>query len=227
MYSLIHDSQLILGPIPFNYRLINGELEDLEIDFKVTPRDYEKVPLMINENTSLVPVVQNIPSYDSRFQSVGNFEWVIIDENGYPERVEMNYAINDKTLDQIKAEYKEQVAPIRYEKENQIITVTINDTEVEVFTSREERDQFVIKYVSCSNEPEVTHKYKFNNNVWLEIGCVEIQNILKEIDHIVQEAFDWEYSKYQEIDACTTGEEVYNVILREPEIVENPYDYST
>lgn len=217
MYSLIHNYQLILGPIKWNYRLINGELEDLEVDGKVSPRDYENVPITFDEVTYLIPAVEIISApYDPRFQSLGNFTWEIIEENGVPLRVEYTYPVLDKTLDQIKAEYKALVAPIRWEKENQIITVTINNTEVEVSTSRDERDQFVSKLVSCESVTEATHNYKFRNDVWVVIGCAEIHTILEEIDVVVQAAFDWEYSKYQEIDACTTGEEVYAVILRDP-----------
>ena len=217
MYSLIYNSQLILGPIKWNYRMINGELEDLEVNARVSPRDYDKVPIAFDEVTYLLPAVDIISApYDPRFQFLGNFSWEIIEEEGIPVRVEYTYPVFDKTLDTIKAEYKEQVAPIRWEKENQIITITINNTEVQVSTSRDERDQFVSKLVSCESVAEATHNYKFRNDVWVVIGCAEIHTILEEIDVIVQAAFNWEYSKYQEIDACTTGEEVYNVILREP-----------
>ena len=47
MYALVHNSQLILGPIQYNYRLINGEIEDLEFDYRVSPRDYDNVPIAI------------------------------------------------------------------------------------------------------------------------------------------------------------------------------------
>jgi len=214
MYALVHNSQLILGPIKYNYLLINGELEELEINAKVSPRDYERVPIIFDANTALVSVVQTIPTYDERFESLGNFEWSIFQENGYPERVDMTYTINNKTLEQIKEEYKARVAPIRWEKENgQLITITVNNTQVQVYTSREERDQFVSKLVSCSGIENATHNYKFRNDVWVEIGCTEIEYILQQIDMVVQDAFDWEYTKLQEIDACTTGQEVYDVDL--------------
>lgn len=214
MYALVHNSQLIIGPINYNYRLINAELEELEVNAKVSPRDYERVPIIFDANTALVPVVQDIPTYDERFESIGNFEWSIFQENGYPERVDMTYTINSKSLEQIKEEYKSRVSPIRWSKENdQLLILTINNTQVQVLTSREERAQFVNKLVSCSNIPNATHNYKFRNDVWVEIGCTEIEYILQQIDEAVQDSFDWEYTKLQEIDACTTGQEVYSVDL--------------
>ena len=212
MYALIHNSQLILGPIQWNYRLINGELEDLEVDAKVSPRDYENVPFTFDENTYLIPAVQNIPEYDGRFQSVGNFDWEIIQENDVPVRVEMTYPISNKTLDQIKQEYKSQLPDIRRQKETQIIDVTLGETTVQVSTSREERVSFVSKLVSSPGP----HNFKFENDVWLQITTTELEYVISQIDVKVQEAFDWEYSKVQEIDACETGEDVYNVIIVEP-----------
>lgn len=212
MYALIHNSQLILGPIQWNYRLINGELEDLEVDARVSPRDYENVPFTFDENTYLIPAVQNIPEYDGRFQSVGNFDWEIIQENDVPVRVEMTYAISNKTLDQIKQEYKSQLPDIRRQKETQIIDVTLGETIVQVSTSREERVSFVSKLVSSPGP----HNFKFENNVWLQITTTELEYVISQIDAKVQEAFDWEYSKVQEIDACETGEDVYNVVIVEP-----------
>jgi len=216
MYALIHNSQLILGPIQWNYRLINGELEDLEVDAKVSPRDYENVPFTFDENTYLIPAVQNIPEYDGRFQSVGNFDWEIIQENDVPVRVEMTYTISNKTLDQIKQEYKSQLPEIRRQKETQIIDVTLGETTVQVSTSREERLSFVSKLVSSPGP----HNFKFENDVWLQITTTELEYVISQIDVKVQEAFDWEYSKVQEIDACETGEDVYNVVIVEP--VEEP-----
>lgn len=212
MYALIHNSQLILGPIQYNYRMINGELEELEIDARVTPRDYENIPIQFDDLTFLIPVVQITPEHDTRFQSVGNFAWEIIQENDIPVRVEMTYPISNKTLEQIKEEYKTRLPDIRKQKETQIIDVTINDTIVQVSTAREERVSFVSKLVSSPGP----HNFKFENNVWLQITTTELEYVISQIDAKVQEAFDWEYTKVQEIDACETGEDVYNVVIVEP-----------
>ena len=64
------------------------------------------------------------------------------------------------------------------------------------------------------------HNFKFENNVWLQITTTELEYVISQIDAKVQEAFDWEYTKVQEIDACETGEDVYNVVIVEP--VEEP-----
>jgi hypothetical protein len=223
MYALIHDSQLILGPIGYNYRMINSELEELEIEGRVSPRDYENVPIKIDERTYVLPAIQIVPPYDARFQGVGNFEWEIIKENDIPIRVEMTYLIGDKTLDQIKQEYKSQIAPIRRAKENTYINLEINGIEVSISTSRENRLMFVNKLLASPG----IHKFKFKNDLWVEIAEEDLTYVISQIDKIVQAAFDWEYQKLQEIDACVTAEEVYNVILVEPQEIETPNALST
>ena len=219
MYALIHNLQLILGPIKYNYRLINSDLEELDIESRVSPRDYENVPIELDSATEtfLLPVVEIIPPYDPRFQGIGNFEWSIIKENDIPIRVEMSYSINDKSLEQIKEEYRRQVAPIRKEKENTTIEIQLNGSSVSVSTNREDRLSVVSKLMASPG----THNFKFGGGTWLEITTTELEYIISQIDLKVQEAFDWEYQKLQEIDACTTGEEVYNVVLIEPQEVEN------
>ena len=211
MYALIHDSQLILGPIGYNYRMINSDLEDLEIEERVSPRDYEKVPFQINENTYVLPAIQIIPPHDSRFQGVGNFEWEIIKENNIPVRVEFTYPIINKSLEKIKYEYKKQVAPIRKEKENVFIDIGLNGTIVNMSTRIEERLSLVSKLVASPGP----HQFKFNNDVWKEITTTELEYIISQIDAKVQEAFDWELAKLQEIDACVTIDEVYDAIYAE------------
>jgi hypothetical protein len=213
MYAFIHDSQLIWGPIGFNYRLFNSELEELELVNRVLPKDYENVPIYFDEKTCIVPAIQNIPEHDERFQRVGNFEWEIIKENDIPVRVEMNYPIHDKTLDEIKKEYKEKLSPIRKEKENVFIDVEIDGTIINISTDINERLSLVSKLIA-SPEP---HNFKFNDGIWMQISTAQLEYIISQIDSKVQEAFDWEYSKIQEIDACTTGEEVYSVVIIKPE----------
>lgn len=221
MYALIHDTQLILGPIKYNYRLINAELEELEIEERVSPRDGENVPLRINENTYLLPAVEIVPFCDSRFQSIGNFKWEIIREDEIPVKVEMTYSVNNKSLEEIKNEYKAQATSIRREKENTIIDIDINGTTVSVSTSREKRLVFVSKLMSLMS-PLETYIFKFKDDLWMEVTKQELEYIISQIDLKIQAAFDWEYLKFKEIDACSTGEEVYNIILREPQEQETP-----
>jgi hypothetical protein len=209
--ALIYNNSLILGPMGYNVRMINSELEELEVEETITPSSYTDLPIHFSDNlTHLLPLEKQVPSHDPKYHNVGNFSWEIIEENDVPTKVLLTYPITDKTLEEVKELRKQEVSPYRREKENTTITVLINDTEVEVSTSREERILLASK-LAASPGP---HNFKFQN-IWLEITTEELQYILNQVDVKVQEAFDWELAKLQEIDACETIDEVYDVTIRE------------
>ena len=209
--ALIHNNSLILGPMGFNVRYINSELEDLELEDRISPQSFQNLPIHFSDNlTHLLPLERDIPSHDPKYHNVGNFTWEIIEENEIPVKVLLTYEIGNKTLEEVKELRKQEVSPYRREKENTTITVSLNDTQVEVSTSREERLLLASK-LSAAPGP---HNYKFSNT-WLEITTEQLQTIVSAIDVKVQEAFDWELAKLQEIDACLTIESVYDVVIRE------------
>lgn len=209
--ALIHNNSLELGPMGFNVRMINSELEDLEVEERISPQSYTNLPIHFSDNqTHLLPIEKDIPPYDPKYYYVGNFTWEIIKENEVPVKVLLTYPIIDKTIEEVKSIRKEEVSPYRREKENTTITLTLNDTQVEVSTSREERLLLASK-LAASPGP---HNFKFKNT-WLEITTEQLQTIVSEIDTVVQAAFDWELAKLQEIDACLTIDDVYEVVIRE------------
>jgi hypothetical protein len=209
--ALIHNNSLILGPMGYNVRMINSELEELEVEEIIAPSSYTDLPIHFSDGlTHLLPLEKEVPSHDPKYHNVGNFSWEIIQEDDVPTKVLLTYPITDKTLEEVKELRKQEVSPYRKEKENTTITISVNDTEVEVSTSREERILLASK-LAASPGP---HNFKFQNT-WLEITTEELQYILNQIDIKVQEAFDWELSKLQEIDACETIDDVYDVVIRE------------
>lgn len=212
--ALIHNNQLILGPIKFNHLMIKSELEDLNITDEISFQSYQKLPIHFSDGlTHLLSSEEIIENYDGKYQYVGNLTWEIVELDNIPIKVNFNYPIINKTLEQSKNEVKAKLAPLRRKKENTILKININDTEIEVSTSREERMIISSKIVSSSGP----YNYKFNNT-WMEITKEQLQHICNLIDIKIQEAFDWEYSKIQEIDNCLTIDEVYNVSIYQDSI---------
>ena len=218
-FALVHDNQLILGPIGFNVRMINSELEELELDDRVSSQSYSQVPIHFSDGlTHLVPATKIIPDHDSKYHNVGNFNWEIVEdiEDDIAVEVRFVYPINDKTLEQIKGEYKVGVKPERQRRENTSIEVTINNSTITVSTDRENRLALIAKYIAGPGP----HNFKFDNGTWLEITTEDLQTIIQAVDLKVQETYDWELAKLQEIDACETKEAVYGVEIVPP--VETP-----
>ena len=217
--ALIHNNSLELGPMGFNVKYINADLEDLEVEERISPQSYTDLPIHFSDGlTHLLPIEKVVPENDPKYHNIGNFTWEIIEEDGTPVKVVFTYAIGDKTLEEVKVIRKQEVSPYRKEKENTIITLDVNGNSVQVSTSREERLLLASK-LSAAPGP---HNFKFSNT-WLEITTEQLQTIVSAIDVKVQEAFDWELAKLQEIDACETIDEVYDVIVRElPEEIQLP-----
>ena len=209
--ALIHNNSLELGPMGFNVKYINADLEDLEVEERISPQSYTELPIHFSDGlTHLLPIEKVVPEHDPKYQNIGNLTWEIVKEDDTPVKVVFTYPSVDKTLEEVKALRKQEVSPYRREKENTTITLDINGTSVQVSTSREERLMLASK-LSAAPGP---HNFKFANT-WLEITTEELQYVLNQIDLKVQEAFDWELAKLQEIDACETIDEVYDVIVRE------------
>jgi hypothetical protein len=207
--ALISNDSLILGPIGFNVRMINSELEGLELEERISTSSYTEVPIHFSDNsTHILPVEKILQSYDSKYYNIGNFTWNIIKEDEIPVKVVFEYPLISKSLEEIKEICKQEVKLIRKQKQNTKITLTIDGTEIQVSTSIEERTSLSNK-LSVADAP---YNYKFND-VWVVVTKLQLQDILSSIDIVVQGAFDWEFSKTQEIDNCNTIEEVYSVVI--------------
>jgi len=200
---------------------INADLEDLEVEERISPQSYTDLPIHFSDGlTHLLPIEKVVPEHDPKYHNIGNFTWEIIEdiEDDIPIKVIFTYPIVDKTLEEVKVIRKQEVSPYRKEKENTIITLDVNGNSVQVSTSREER---VLLASKLSAAPD-SHNFKFLSG-WLEVSTENLQYIVSEIDKVVQAAFDWELAKLQEIDACETIDEVYDVIVRElPEEIQPP-----
>ena len=208
--ALIDNNQLILGPFSYNMRMINSELEDLELSDVVGPQSYNDMPIHFSDGlTHLLPIEKNTEPFDSRYYNIGDFTWAIERQNGIPIKVLFTYPLIAKTLEEVKLEKKKDATLIRKQKESTIIEVTINGSQVEVSTNRDERQLLASK---LSASPGL-HNFKFRNT-WLEITSQELQYVISEVDNYVQSVFDWEHSKHQEIDSCLTIDEVYNINLK-------------
>jgi hypothetical protein len=209
MYALVNGQELLLGPIAFNVRMINSELEELELleRFRVSSADYQNVPLTIVDEVKILPARNQSPPFDPNYEYLyGPVHEIKEDE------VVFNYWKADRSLEDIKEQYKIKVKPERQRRENALIKVAVNDTEVEVSTDRENRLALTSKVVSGDGP----FNFKFASGVWVEVTKVDLQTIITAIDAKVQEAYDWELTKLQEIDACETKEAVYEVEITPP-----------
>lgn len=220
MFALVDGQQLILGPIAFNYRLINSVLEeDLGVNYVVNSLDYQNVPINVTDVIKILPTEIETPSYDSKFEYLSDPTYQIL-----TDKVIFTYQKKTKSLEQVKEEYKNQVPTERWRRENTtIINHDLNGVNIQVSTSRDSRASLMSKMI-CSSE---NFNYKLNDGTWVNISLQDLRNILMQIDQKVQEYFDWEKEITEQIDACKTCEEVYSIkIIPEIELFANSFNSS-
>jgi hypothetical protein len=200
MFALLNDNELVLGPIEFNYRLINSVLEDeLEVDYRIQPSDHSRVPIFITETIKLLKVIEDKPEYDSRHEKIYLSRYEIVNDN-----VVFYYEKSFVDLDIIKSKYRGIISNERWIRENSgHITHLINNTEVKVSTNRETRISLVTKLASGSGP----YNFKFGD-IWVEVTGEDIGNIITKIDQKIQTDFDWELQKINEINLCSSIDEL-------------------
>ena len=94
MYALVNGQELLLGPIAFNYRMINSVLEEeLELPDRVTSQDYQRVPITFTDEVKILPARNDVPEFDSRFQGVSQTSHTITED-----KVVFTYTVSDKSL---------------------------------------------------------------------------------------------------------------------------------
>lgn len=203
MFALVNDNELVLGPIEFNYRLINSSLEDdLEVDYRIQPSDHSRVPIIITEKIKLLKVVEDKPPYDPRYEEISLYKYEVINDE-----VIFYYEKSNIDLDKIKNEYKKIISNERWIRETSgYITHSINDIDIKISTDRETRISLVTKLAS-NNGP---YNFKFGD-VWVEITGENIGQIITKIDEKIQSDFDWELQKINEINLCSTIDELNSI----------------
>ena len=211
MYVITHHhdyDEVLLGPITWNPRFIASVLRtDLDLSFtpNIVASDEQKVPYEVLPNVWIRRVTNVSEDHNPKLHTLIGPYWVY---NGTEATAE--YRKQDKPLEIVKAELKQIVTANRYQKEVAGVKVTIQGVEVTVDTARDNRDVFVQKYLLMSDTDTVDWKFP---ETWLTLTKADLGIAVQGGVTHVQSQFSWENSKFNEIDACTTLEELDAVIL--------------
>jgi hypothetical protein len=205
MYVLIHKNRVVVGPMLWNRAMFAVGLERLGINGVVLSRLEPTTPMTIDENTRIAYSRYEYPEYNTKTQYLHGPFW------NFSEDIAVGtFEIKEKSVDIIKSELKQAVSNERYTLEVAGAKVTFNDTEYSVSTERTARDIFVQKYVSLGDSDTVNWKFPEG---FVTLSKTQLGQVIQAINTKVQEAFDWEYSKHQEIDAATTAEQLNDIVL--------------
>lgn len=211
MYVITHHhdyDEVLLGPVEWNPRFMSSVLRsdlDLNYDPRVLASDEQKVPFEVLPNVWIRRVEFVNEEHNPKLHTLMGPYWVY---DGVKATAE--YRKQDKPTDIIKSELKQIVTANRYNKEVAGVKVTIQGLEVTVDTSRGNRDIFVQKYLLMNDTDTV--EWKFPEG-WLTLTKTDLGLAVTSGANHVQSQFSWENAKFNEIDLCTTLEELDAVVL--------------
>ena len=159
---------------------------------------------METKQVKILPCREIYPSHNPKIQwlSGPNFQ---IDDN----IVIANYETKPLDLDVAKGNLIDKLPSARYAKEIKSINITLNDLVLTINTDRETRAIYANKLIGMG---ENNINWKFSEG-WMTLNKADLEYIIQQIDFSVQEAFDWELSKLNEIKVCKTLEELDKIVI--------------
>ena len=211
MYLLIektHDGMDFVhaGPMEWRPRLFQAILEDdLEINFNVPLSNDTAQPFIINEIARIIPVtdIGIVGEYNSKIHQLIGPKY-----NFSELSAEMYHIVENKPVELVRNELKSIIAANRYRYEIKGITVNIQNKDLYILTTREDRGLYLQAYQLGKDAVS----WKFGNE-FLVVSNTELGIISEAIATHIQAVFDWEHTKIIEIDNATTVEELDGLSL--------------
>lgn len=193
IFILTENRQIVHLYTPWKQRMIQSELNDLEVDFKVPP--VEQGYIKLNDNFEIIPVVSEIkPQIDLDFQEYAGPFFTYNETT-----VDVVYTVQDRSIDGIKQTLKDKLAVIRYTKEIAGTKATVQNNTVTIDTSRDGRNIFVQKYALMGANDTVMWKFP---ETWLNLTKNDLGQIVTQGAEHIQSQFNWEQSFVAQIDAA-------------------------
>jgi hypothetical protein len=207
MFVIVHNNSVILGPMRWNrFRFENEIQEECEYSATLPDRNDEMSAITVSDNIKILPILgTDNPEYNPKIQILNGPFWEFTDTHAI-----FSYQPEYMAFEGAREMHKEQVGAERWNKENAGVTVTIRGNEYKFSSDRETR---AVLLNAVTNLDVIN--WKFNRDSWLEMTKEEAQSVLNAIHTHVQESFNWEHSKIQELNNCSTVHELDAVVIKE------------
>ena len=211
MFVIIQDNFVVLGPMRWNkFRFQNFLREECDVDVTDLPQTNESTPIVVNSTIKILPAT-NAPavSYNQKTQHLHGPFWQFTDTQAIA-----SYLIEDLPIDFVRSTLKTLAATERYRREIQGTKVTLNGQEISIATTREQRAVFVQQMMAMTDTDVV--QWKFDQSTWMQLTKQDFQTIVSAINEFVQQQFQWEAAKHQEIDNVETLDTLDQIQILEP-----------
>lgn len=212
-YVLVHNGEVIYGPVHWHSDLINPYLENLGVTQllpeTIVARQRNLVPtnepLSITENIKIYKVeLLNEQPEDSYFNDNGNIIWDF--STGIAEGT---YVVIDKPVAKIQETLLGFIYSKKLEMEDLGMDLTINDTSVNIHTG-------IISFLALHEKYILLQEgescwFRFNHNVWLNINKNDVLNIMNSVSQHRKLKDEWEHTLTTQVLAATTVNELQQI----------------
>lgn len=206
MYVLIHNNNVLTGPMNWDYGMFLHATAKENIAANIPAGIPDTMPYVIDQNTMICEYDEIYPTeINTKIEMTYGPFWDLSSIKAIA-----TYRKKDKDIDSVKGNLKDIAAAKRYAKEILGTQALIQNTEVTVDTNRGSRDMFIQKY-SLMGEADIV-KWKFPEG-WLVLTKADLGNAVNAGVSYVQQCFDWESDISDEIDAATTLHELDAIVI--------------
>ena len=197
LYVLVQDGTVINGPRDWNRRSFESTLQDeLEITYQLPLSKTDSVPIEIASGVRILSAELIQQNYNPKIEYLHGPFW-----NFDNDIATGTYVIVENEIISVKNSLKAIVADNRWKKETKGFIHNVQNHDVFITTARVDRDIFLQKYMMMGDNDTVTWKF---SNVWLDLTKLQLGGIVAAGAAHIQGSYDWERLKVEEIDACTT-----------------------
>lgn len=213
MYALIQDNQIKVGPREWRYHFFKQYLDFNDLDSAVLPiAEPTDGKVVTADLWKIIPVAPlDVPSYDSTFEQLAGPYWTINQDDitGY-------YDVVPVSVDAAKNILKQRITDVRYKVETGGCPFTFDDgTEVKLYTTREDRNVYFHAYQIITEHQSIT--FKFERSIFKSLTKDMLGSIIATGAEHVQATFEWEASKYEEIETCITLDQLKLIDINYPQ----------
>jgi hypothetical protein len=202
MYVLVSDNFVLNGPRLWSPRSFENTLRnDLNINYSLPSNKSDGEPIFITETVKILPAVfDENPQYNPKIEYLHGPFWDLSGNVAIG-----SYTVERNHIDSVKGAFKEIVTANRYKKEIAGTTCTIQNTVVNINTTREIRGNYIQRYLMLGDNETLDWKFEY---FWMTLTKGDMAIISQTIATHIQQQFDWEANKHIEIDLASTHEEL-------------------
>lgn len=207
MYVLVSNGRVLNGPRAWSFRSFQNTLqEELNITYNLPVAKTDNAVIHINDTVKIYPaVLDDSAPYNSKTQYLDGPYWDFSNDIATG-----TFTAKYHDLEHLKLHLKSIVAANRYAKEISGTTCTIQNSLVNVSTSRDTRGNYVQRYLIMGDNDTIDWKF---DTFWMSLTKSDMATIVQCIESHIQQQFDWEANKSIEIDLATTHQELDTITL--------------